>query len=333
MNHSIGILIRRRVRDEGTDRYKAGVTWPPELFTEIVRCVVVQLALLVQCVTSIWLFARRVQRGSDALYDHRILQLAILGLSVSVMSILHIILRPQYPSGQFWHDCSTKAKWLALLRPMLRPEPGDISETEEILFTSKTRGRLNIRHLIINWVYACIALSIAQVLGLELDKIFTYATMRDVFAAELPNWLLPAFLTPLFVVFVLRKNLFMSPWVTYERIALFIFSVWVIVGVGQPLSQSGSLLGIDVFTKPLRSGLQMWTLLSKPHAYQEQQTVYYIPGPNLTTTDSIGLDDGAIHKNPDPDWSRIWTYGHVPASFPCPQARNDPTADYVWWLA
>lgn len=51
------------------------------------------------------------------LYDHRILQLAISGLSVSVMSILHIILRPQYPSGQFWHDCSTKAKWLALLRP------------------------------------------------------------------------------------------------------------------------------------------------------------------------------------------------------------------------
>lgn len=213
---------------------------------------------------------------------------------------------------------------------MLKPEPGDISETEEILFDSKTRGRLNIRHLIISWMYACVALSIAQALGLELDRIFTYARVRDVLVADLPRWLLPAFLTPLFTIFVLRKNLFMYPWATYERIILFIFSVWIIVGVGQPLAQSSSLLSIEIFTKPLRSGIQTWTLPSKPHAYQEYQTAYYIPGPNSTTIDSIVLDDGVIHKNIDPDWSRIWSYGHVPASFPCPEARKDPTADYVW---
>ena len=34
-----------------------------------------------------------------------------------------------------------------------------------------------------------------------------------------------------------------------------------------------------------------------------------------------------------PDWSRIWTFGHTAPSFLCPEAWNDPVADYVWWLA
>ena len=239
----------------------------------------------------------------DALYDHRILQLAILGLSVSVMSILHITLRPQYPSGQFWHDCSTKAKWLALLRPMLRPEPGPgvISETEEIFFTSKTRGWLNIRQLIINWMYPCIALSIAQALGLEIERIITNTKIRDILVADLRKNLLGALLAPVFQVFVSGKSLFIYPWVTYKRIVLFIFSVWVIFGFGLPLGRSVGLLGTEFFNKPLQRGLQTWTLLSKPHAYQEYQTAYYIPGPNLTTIDSIELDDGVIDKNLDPD--------------------------------
>lgn len=34
-----------------------------------------------------------------------------------------------------------------------------------------------------------------------------------------------------------------------------------------------------------------------------------------------------------PDWDRIWTFGNVPPTFPCPKAWKDPLADYVWCLA
>ena len=84
---------------------------------KLVRRMIVQLALLTQCIMSIWLFARRVQHGSDALYDHRILQLAILGTSTAIMTMVHMLFEPHYPLST-WKDLPTKAKWLTFLRPL-----------------------------------------------------------------------------------------------------------------------------------------------------------------------------------------------------------------------
>ncbi len=60
LNQSIGILIGRAVKDEDTDKQETGLHWPPEISFKLIRRIVVQLALLAQCIASIWLFSRRV---------------------------------------------------------------------------------------------------------------------------------------------------------------------------------------------------------------------------------------------------------------------------------
>lgn len=94
------------------------LTWP-KLSKGLATKMILQLALMTQCITSIWLFSRRVKHGSDALYDHRILQLALLGLSVSVMSIIHLICQPRYPSEAYLHHSSLRTSWLSGFRPLL----------------------------------------------------------------------------------------------------------------------------------------------------------------------------------------------------------------------
>ena len=49
---------------------------PFKISKEVARSIIVPLALLSQSIISIWLFIRRANRCSDAIYDHRILQLA-----------------------------------------------------------------------------------------------------------------------------------------------------------------------------------------------------------------------------------------------------------------
>lgn len=95
------------------------LTWP-KLSKDLATKIIVQLTLTTHCIASIWLFSRRVEHDSDALYDHRILQLALLGLSASVMSMVHLICQPQYPSVAYLHNCSMRTSWLAYLRPLPR---------------------------------------------------------------------------------------------------------------------------------------------------------------------------------------------------------------------
>ena len=173
LNQSIGILIGRVVKDEDTDIQEAALHWTPEISLKLIRRVIFQLALLAQCIASIWLFSRRVQHGSDALYDHRIFQLAILGLSTSTMSILHIILRPQYLPRRFWHNYPTKVTWLVSMRPIFTSKHGGSPETQGIPLTSnpsrlpETQRISEVPQLLIDWVCACIVLSVAQALGLD----------------------------------------------------------------------------------------------------------------------------------------------------------------------
>ena len=97
--HEVGALLNRFDQDTSADTEAISDTpiKPFKINWKIARRTIVPLALLSQSITSIWLFFRRVNRGSDALYDHRILQLALLALSVSIMTIVQITLRPQYP--------------------------------------------------------------------------------------------------------------------------------------------------------------------------------------------------------------------------------------------
>ena len=80
----------------------------------------VQLALLSQSATSVYLFCRRVSRGADVLYDHRIFQLSTLGICVVLMSIIDIVFRPTVPQT-FIGGADTHLAWLSGLRQVKIP--------------------------------------------------------------------------------------------------------------------------------------------------------------------------------------------------------------------
>ena len=328
LNQSFGILVGQVLRDEDTDEHGATIHWPPELSLKLVRSVVLQLALLAQCITSIWLFARRVKHGSDALYDHRIFQLAVLGCSASIMSILHLILRPQYSSSQTWHDYSAKIRWLAFLRPILTSERGDSFGTQGIPLTihsggpSETQRTIGIPPVLIDWIYACITFSIALALSLkavEFRGLWLIWPGLTQYSYHTP-YLIP-FLVLVAVGF--RKTLFQQPRTSFKRLFFAFFGALVFWATVLPWIACASVLCILFVVKPGNAGFQLLTLLGKPFDYPNYETaVYYDPEPESWWGNDIR-----------PDWSRIWTYGHLPASFPCPQAWKDPAADYAWWLA
>ena len=340
LNQSIGILIGRVVKDEDTDIQEAAIHWPPEISLKLIRRVIPQLALLAQCTTSIWLFSRRVQHGSDALYDHRIFQLAILGLSTSTMSILHIILRPQYLPPRFWHNYPTKVTWLVSMRPIFTSKHGGSPETQGIPLTSnpsrlpETQRILEVPQLLIDWIYACIVLSVAQALGLELDRQLSnseiWFRMLD-FESHLYY-----FFPLLMLVAIYFRNVLLHQSRRPLRWRAFAFSGTLVASaVIIPLFICISLLSLEFLFRPVQSGLQIETLLGRPWDFQKYPTAVYEQSqyPNLRTNSTI--EDQWVWAFQDifPDWRRIWTYGHIPASFPCPQAWKDSAADYVWWLA
>ena len=79
------------------------------------RRLLLPLALLSQSIASIWLFHRRVQRNAAVLYDHRILQLAVLGLSTAFLWIVQETFRPVCPSPSRLGEFSTHS-WLEYMR-------------------------------------------------------------------------------------------------------------------------------------------------------------------------------------------------------------------------
>ena len=76
---------------------------------------IMSLAILSQCITSLWLFSGRVTRSTDALYDHRIFGLAVLDLVAACAVMLHDALQPRCPG--FDHEQEPpRISWLALFR-------------------------------------------------------------------------------------------------------------------------------------------------------------------------------------------------------------------------
>ncbi len=92
------------------------------------------------------------------------------------MSIPHMILRPQYLPHRVRHDYPAKVRWLVFMRPILTSKHSGSPETQGIPLTSDpsglpdTQGMLEIPQLFIDWIYASTVLSVAQALGLELDR-------------------------------------------------------------------------------------------------------------------------------------------------------------------
>ena len=75
LKQSVGMLLGRLVPEheaDGAVPVEPVIQWPRPS-SRLLGQLLVQFALLSQSVTLIWLFARLIQHGSDALYDYQIL--------------------------------------------------------------------------------------------------------------------------------------------------------------------------------------------------------------------------------------------------------------------
>ena len=170
---SVAILVGRLPRD-GADRPSAQepscIQWPPKPLGKKIRRLVVPITFFARCATSVFLLVRGWEHGSVALYDHRILQLAVLGLDVAVMYVVHIVLEPQHPfslSDPYDDDLSEKFEWLWWLRPT-----SDF-KTTTTLVRARTPGEEMIVHLqnhflIFDMVHLAIAKCAAHAVSSEI---------------------------------------------------------------------------------------------------------------------------------------------------------------------
>ena len=308
LRDSACILLGSRSEDGNSKDSKThegpSLTWP-KLSKDLAAKIIVQVALMTQCISSSWLFSRRVKHDSDALYDHSVLQLALLGLSASGMSIIHLICQPHYPSGAYLHNSSMRTSWLSYLRPL----PKEYGNRYRKLV-------LGMMEVFLYWLYAAVILPLARKRGL-MHQTPTFLTMRE-FCALLKD-LKPA-LTLLPIVFGI-----MIFYLICRLPAQLEAKSRAIGWIAGHLLSRGSLssyylinIAIWFFLTPADGISQIGQLLGLPANHRILSNAVYDP------------KDSSI---PVPDWDSIWTFGHVPASFPCPEAWKDPMADYFWWLA
>ena len=282
----------------------SSLTWP-KLSKDLTAKIIVQLTLTTQCIASIWLFSRRVEHDSDALYDHRVLQLDLLGLSASVMSMVHLICQPQYPSVAYLHNSSMRTSWLAYLRPLPK-EFGN--RYQQLVF--------GIMEMFLYWLYAAIILTLAKDLGL-MHQTPTFLTMGGLCA--LPKHLKPA-LTLLPIVFGI-----MISYLIYR----------LHTSLEAKCRDIGRLAGILLIHTSLFNYLlintSIWLFLTPTDGVSQIGRLLGLPANHKTLSNAVyNPRDPYIAV---PDWDSIRTFGHVPASFPCPEAWKDPMASFVWWLA
>ena len=99
----VGILIGYLPKENDSNEDQDIVTWPLRWSWKLLRQITVQGLLLWQCGTSVWLLTRRPNCGSAALYDYRILQLAVWG-NRCIQTVLHVVLRPRCAKGVVERD-------------------------------------------------------------------------------------------------------------------------------------------------------------------------------------------------------------------------------------
>ena len=308
LRDSVCILLGSRSEDANSKDSNtpegSSLTWP-KLSKDLAAKIILQVALMTQCISSIWLFFRRVKHDSDALYDHRVLQLALLGLSASVMSMVHLICQPQYPSVAYLHDSSMRTSWLAYLRPL----PKEYGNRYRKLV-------LGMMEMFLYWLYAAIILPLAKDLGL-MYQTPTFLTMGEYCA--LPKHLKPA-LTLLPIVFgiMIFYLIYRLPTSLEAKSAAIGRLAGTLFSLGSLSSYYLINTSIWLFLTPADGVFQIGQLLGLPTNHKILNNAVYNPR------------DPYI---PVPDWDSIRTFGHVPASFPCPEAWKDPMASFVWWLA
>lgn len=316
-----GRLPQNEIQNERGENKTDRLFRPPEIKARLVWTLIMQLVPFTQSILSIWLYSRRVHRGQAALYDHRILQLAILGLCASLMSIFHLLTNPQCLSDLTRLDLTWRRRWVTLLRSTYRNRLHNLKFGGEVY---------NLQPLFISvteWVVAGAMYIIFRGIGILATRAivtsFWGSGIFYILIWFLQNYTHHVLLLSTLAVVQFRDflpNLDNSSW---RRPAWFVMKVLMALVFFNILIMSTLflfLIFVECFTGPLQSQTQLLYLFGKPWNFKVYETGIY---------DAEFSNPRALR----PDWDRIWTYGHTPSTFPCPQAKKDPAADYVWWLA
>ena len=259
----------------------------------------IPLALLCQCTISIWLFARRVDRGSDVLYDHRIFLLGILGVIISTMTLVHLLVQPHTPSQIAREQFPEGIKWL--------------SELNSLRLSGLIEGEHYFHGMI---VYGLSALSFIMFIPRELagDPLGDPEKILDFSWKGLRLYLV-------FHAFVILPGVL---WFSYhwskpkvtakDRDSLaFAFSITAMLFAEALMV----LMVFGGFFGPLEGLWQLVKLFLPPK---------YVEIHDRTSSNHTHQPDSI------PDWNRIGAFANLPTTSPCPKAWKDPIANYVRWI-
>ena len=290
---SIGYLIGERIDDEDTFSSGPVVTWPPNSIRESAHGLALQLAVLGQCITSTWLFHRRCSYGSDALYDYKIFQLAVLGLCTSAMTILQIVLKPYQPHKAMFDNARhpSEVKWLIYFKNLFSPK---------VLFIKKRLGYTLLQSFLglliattpksLYYVYASVPVSQRgnpEMWNEDQDGLFELVGRM----IAIPLVVAPVGLGCFGLLIKRFPDLGDAIIIVMAPFAALAFEILVFENLSQLID--------GTFELPV--------LLSKP-----------ISNANYTSSST---------------WRHIWTFGQAWTNNSCPKAWKDPQADYLWWLA
>ena len=314
---SLGILIGavRNEDEQSNNENSQDFNWPPKYSSRMARALLVQAALLSQCITSVWLFTRRVRHASDALYDRHILQSAILGICTSAMSIVHLILEPQYPSRECIERLSVKTSWVLVLRPvaLIRSRPDNQDGSGNL-----TKSRRLFLRWFHDYSYACNVYPILQGFGFRVSHDYTAFIgdwIKETTFAILRLNHYALVVLPLIGLYY-RQAILQRP---LRALQLLIFCILSTYTLTLLIYGVAIVLHLYAVMTPYMFFQQFRTLFGKPSNYKEIENSLDSPAAGLILQEM--------------NWDYIWTYGHSPVSLPCPAAWKDPIADYVWWLA
>lgn len=346
-DHEPSNLIDEKNENNGSS---SATSWRQKFPAKRVRAVAVQLIIMAQCIASIWLFVRRARRGSSALYDERILQLAVLGLCSSTISTLTLLLRPIFPDIHHGKD-SRPDRWWTIIT-------GARNSTESAGFHICGYRITGFYTAGLEWACAVSTVGVTELFSTRTPTLNLFSVPKPT-ALESPLLQYGAMAASGFAVLIVAiaqwkpSKLTKSQWNTTFLIVYIMLGIAIILMLYQSVADGTYIL----LRPPFTSGLELETLLSKPFEPSKYASAIYSESKSRTWQDLLAVIGGhpimrarntlspsqiyaeleKLAADPTflliPDWDRIWSYGHVPATFPCPKAWKDPQADYLWWLA
>ena len=271
--------------DEEDNRSSSATSWRKGLTAQRIRAVAVQLIIMAQCIASIWLFVRRARRGSSALYDERILQLAVLGLCSSTISTLTLLLRPIFPDIHHGND-SRPDRWWTIIT-------GGQNSTESAGFHIRGYRITGLYTAGLEWVCAIATVGSTRLFSTRTPSLTPFSVPKPT-ALESPLLQYGPMAASGFAVLVVAmaqwkpSKLTQSQWNTMSLIVFTISGTALILMLYTSVADGTYNLILPPFT----NGLELKTLLSKPFEPSKYASAIYSEAKSRTWQDLLAVIGG-----------------------------------------